>query len=92
MKEILIDGEPIKYALLPAQFRGGMQRWIEHGILPGNYLRSVLNNNLFGALRTAEPDQTREDITAIYRWLHSHAPSACFGTSERVDKWKGGLL
>lgn len=82
----------INYNALPEHMRDGMRRYIENGIMPGEFLAAVLCNDLIGALQNA--DDTNIDALPIYgRWLHNEAPVSCYGSAKAVATWmdRGGL-
>ena len=83
-----VDGVPIKYELLPNQFRGAAKRWIEHGIRPGGFLCTVIENDLLSALGIADDNMTRADIRAVALWFHWEAPSDCHGSREKIAAWR----
>lgn len=85
----MTDASYIKgLTLLPDHMRGGMRRYIEKGIPPGSFLEAVLSNDLMGAL--AEADATnRHALPAYGRYLYNDVPSACHGSSEKVEAWIG---
>lgn len=76
----------VNYDLLPSGLRGGAQRYIEHGILPGEFLTAVLCNDLREAFAYAD-DANREQLYEIVRFFWNEAPSACWGSTEKMDKW-----
>ena len=78
---------------VPDYMRGGMVRYILHGIMPGDFLQHVLSGDLFGALRKA--DDTNFYILQDYGlFLFNYAPAECFGSGKQVVEWslRGGLL
>ncbi len=78
--------------LLPNHMQDGMRRYIEKGIPPGSFLEAVLSNDLMGAL--AKADATNQYALPAYgRYIYNNVPSACHGSSEKVDAWidAGGL-
>lgn len=80
------------YDLLPQHMCDEMQRYIDHGIMPGSFLTAVLSNDLMGALGRA--DEINIHALPNYgRFLYNHAPCGCFGSAELVRAWagKGGL-
>lgn len=71
---------------LPEPIRGGMERWIAHGIRPGSFLTAVLCNDLASAVFTA--DEVNAQLLAIYvRFLQDHAPRGCWGSPENYESW-----
>jgi len=83
---------PINYDMLPEHMRGGMQRYIERGILPGSFLTAVLENNLVLAALRAD-STNRHRLLDFAEFLYSEAPSICWGSRASVDRWveRGGL-
>lgn len=71
------------YSVLPEHMREGMQRYIEHGIVPGSFLRSVLENDLMGALKNAD-DINLHRLPDYGRFLYNDMPTAIFGSPKKV--------
>ena len=63
-----------EYQKLPDQYRKGMKRYIEEGILPGSFLTMVLWNDLISAV--SHCSGPLEDMKAVVMWLYNEAPSA----------------
>lgn len=72
--------------LCPERFRGGLQRYLEHRIAPGSFLRAVLENDLMGAVGHADEESARE-LKALVQWLWQEMPSNLWGSKERVAAW-----
>lgn len=73
--------------LIPDYMHGGLQRWIEHGVVPGRFLCAVLQNDLVEAVGRA--DETNMVLLPNYvRFLWNYAPSGCFGSVEKFNDWK----
>jgi len=75
------------YSMLPEHMRGGAQRWIENGILPGSFMTAVLQNNLTEALNRAD-SINKERLHDIVAFFYNEAPSACWGSPEQVEEWR----
>jgi hypothetical protein len=72
--------------MLPEHMRDGMRYYIERGVLPGDFLTSVLLNDLKGAYGNA--DQINERRVRDYvQYLYNYAPSQCWGSVENVREW-----
>lgn len=72
--------------LLPEHMRGGMERWITHGISPGSFLEAILSNDLAGAVSTA--DAVNIGLLGLYvQYLHHYAPAACWGSVANCEAW-----
>jgi len=84
--------EDIDYSKLDERLRGGMQRWIERAILPGDYLCACLRNDLRSAFDKVD-DSGPEDVKRTIRWLYWNAPYLCWGSPERIAVWEavGGI-
>ncbi len=80
------------WSLIPQHCRAGLAAYIEHGRPVGDFLTSVLCNDLEGAVHRAD----RENRAALVNYvvfLHNYAPRPCWGSPERVKSWSasGGL-
>lgn len=76
----------INYELLPEHMREGMRRYIEHGILPGSFLRAVLTNDLMEACGQAD-DINLARLADYARFLYNYAPRGAYGSKENVAEW-----
>lgn len=72
--------------LVPAHLRGGLALYVEHGVMPGDFLCAVLDNRLFEAVARAD-EQSLAGLRGITQWLWNYAPSACFGSKEKRVAW-----
>ncbi|CUH60271.1 hypothetical protein [Thalassobacter stenotrophicus] len=78
---------------IPAHMRAGLARYILLGILPGSFLRSVLQTDLIQA--TAKADEVnREQLYKYVLFLVNYAPAGCCGSLEAIQQWsvRGGLV
>jgi hypothetical protein len=71
---------------VPEHIRGGLIRFVDHGILPGGFLQAVLSNDLPEACARAD-DENRPRLFAIVRWLWNEAPATCWGSPEAMRAW-----
>lgn len=71
---------------IPAHTQYALTEFVERGIPVGGFLHSVLSNDLFGAVDSADSENllALKDITG---WLHAHAPEACWGIEAKVLRW-----
>jgi hypothetical protein len=67
--------------------RAGLDRWISHGIPPGDFLVAVLCNDLNGAVRRADSENIQH-LPEIVNWLREHAPLTSWGSPQAVQRWK----
>lgn len=77
------------YDLLPEHIRGGMERYIEGRIPPGDFLTAVLSNDLMQAVGRADRIN-RQKLADIIYFLYTEAPAMCWGSPERVKRWLEG--
>jgi hypothetical protein len=83
----------LDYSLIPEHCRGGMRRYIEHGIYPGSFLEAVLCNDLVHAFQTAD----HINVAHMYDYvsfLYNEIPAQAWGSRERIDAWcnAGGAI
>lgn len=75
---------------IPERMMGGMKRYVNDKVKPGNFLTAVIQNDLCGALGQAD-DENMRNLPAFVGWLYNEAPMACWGSKERMHNWlKGG--
>jgi len=82
----------MNYELLPEHIKGGMKRYIEEGICPGNFLTAVIQDKLVDSFAIADEINTIK-MFDIAKFMYMEAPMACRGSKEKMDEWikKGGL-
>lgn len=88
-----INPEPfVDVSDLPKHMRGGVLRYLKHGIEPGQFLRAILENNLKEAYARAD-EINIECIKAWVIWLMYRCPAAAQGSPEIVQDWiaRGGM-
>ena len=74
------------YAKAPNNLGESFERYIEHGIPTGGFLRAVLENDLREAFGRADI-YNRSCMFEIVAWLWNEAPSTCWGSPEKVSAW-----
>jgi len=81
----------IDYGKLPEHIRHGVRRYIEHGILPGDFLRAVICNKLKESFMFAD-DTNILRMQDIVSFFYNEAPIACWGSSKDMLAWsiRGG--
>jgi hypothetical protein len=72
---------------IPDRMQGAIIRYVEKGIAPGHFLRAVINNDLAEAVGYADREN-QAALAGYVRWFYNNAPSACWGFSGAVDKWR----
>ena len=76
----------ISYAGLPEHAQAGMQRYLEHGIIPGSFLLAVLENDLMWAAGRADAVNL-VNLPAYASFLYCEAPLGSYGSPEDVREW-----
>lgn len=71
---------------IPDYMLDGLNLYFNHGIEPGSFLTSVLENNLVMAAACA--DDTNSRLLKNYaNFLYNFAPSSSWGSKEKVEAW-----
>ncbi len=73
---------------VPAHLVEGLARYFVYHVETGKFLRSVLENDLLGAYRRADPE-SGPAIPVILEALLAEAPAPCWGSVENVKTWLG---
>jgi len=81
MKEYTFRGMTI-----PEHMMDGLTRYIETGCPTGDFLKAVLENNLWFAVNHAD-EENLKILPAYIGYLVNEAPSACWGSKEIVKAW-----
>ena len=83
----------IDYSKLPDHIRHGVRRYIEHGILPGEFLRAVICNKLKESFMYAD-DTNLLRMQDIVSFFYNESPLACWGSEEIMISWssRGGMI
>ncbi len=76
------------YSLLPEHLQGGMRLYIEHGILPGDFLQAVLRNDFADAVGRADASSFFA-MPMIAAFMRDEMPPAAWGSEAKVKAWKG---
>lgn len=76
----------LDYTGLPDRFQGGLQRWVEGGMLPGSFLAAILRNDLSNTVMRADSESLLL-IRHVVQWLTAHAPGPSWGSTGAVRDW-----
>lgn len=71
---------------IPERMMGSIQRYIEHGIPPGDFLCAIIDNDLKEAVGRAD-DENMGNIPAYVAYFYNEAPGPCWGSRERRHSW-----
>lgn len=87
MSTLLVNGKPINYDAIPVPYMAdGLRLYLENGILPGDFMLSILSNDLIRACDHADINN-KHNIFAWAQWLYNYAPAGSYGSPERVQAW-----
>lgn len=83
----------IRGKCIPERMMDGINRYVEYGIIPGDFLQAVIRNNLHDAFSFAD-DENFENLAAFAGYFHNEVPSNAWGSTKRMLQWAedGGLL
>ena len=71
---------------IPARMGGSIMRYIENGILPGDFLSAVIRNDLREACGRAD-DENMANLPAYVAYFYNEAPSPCWGSDKKMTAW-----
>lgn len=71
---------------IPAHMMEALERYIEHHSPVGDFLSAVIRNDLRTAVEKAD-DVNIRNLPAYIAYLYNEAPSACWGSPERLHNW-----
>jgi len=74
------------FETIPDHMCQGLDDYIERHWKPGGFLLAVLSNDLREACALADYINIKA-LPVFVAYLHSEAPSACWGSPERVEAW-----
>jgi len=80
-----------RWAKVPDQFKGGLELYIDEGVLPGNALTALLENDLKGTYNRFDD---YANILPLLQWLYWGAPAPSWGSPVAVASWnaRGGAM
>lgn len=77
----------LNYSKYPNQDNvDGVERYIEHGIEPGDFLQAVICNDLKEACVRADRTNQRLFFEIVF-WFYNEAPEPCSGSAEKYRAW-----
>lgn len=76
----------IDYSMLPEHLRAGLQRYIEDGVKPGDFLCAVLRNDLMGAWGRAD-EYCKAQMNGIMDFVYNQMPAGSHGSEAELNLW-----
>ena len=72
---------------IPERMRPGILRYINKGVIPGDFLQAIITNNLREAFARAD-DENRHIIGNYVKLFYCHAPAGCWGSVDAMRYWQ----
>lgn len=78
---------------LPHYMQDGITRYVMHGHRVGDFLTSLLENNLSRACANADA-QNQEMLVSWVKFLWNYVPAGAWGDPKKVKAWQeqGGII
>jgi len=76
----------VDYERIPKHMRAGVKRYVEDGIMGGDFLYAVLTNNFVDTCYLADITNKEHLMDWAY-FLYNELPSECWGSEEKVEEW-----
>jgi hypothetical protein len=73
--------------LVPEHMRDGLILWIENGIMTGNFMTALMENDLMEAMGRAD-EVNQNSIKNWCVFLYTYSPRGCHGSPSRVAVWR----
>lgn len=71
---------------IPAHTQGALERYVEHGLAPGGFLKAVITNDLICAVMKAD-ELNIVAIPEIVKFLYNRVPASCWSTDDNYYNW-----
>lgn len=72
--------------VIPQHTKEALDRYINHGLDTGSFLKAVLTNDLFGAISRAD-NENAYALKDICQYIYNNTPSPCHGSVENYNNW-----
>lgn len=74
---------------VPPNVYDAIQRYVEHGVEPGGFVRACLENDLRGAVSRADA-KNKDYLQQICYMMNAAIPSMAHGSEKKVRTWLDG--
>ena len=89
-KRFIVDTDELQVNFekfcIPERMRGGIARYLTDGIPTGDFLKSVIENDLRMALWTAD-NENLAILPNYVRFFHNACPGLSWGSRDRRSAW-----
>jgi len=72
---------PTRYAI------EAINRYAEHGLMPGSFITSVLASDLKNAVYNAD-NENINTLPALIAYLRWNVPAICWGSYDKIDSYR----
>lgn len=72
--------------MIPRDTKTGIDRYVDHGVPTGSFLRAVLSNDLFEAVAKADY-HNKLALVDLCDYIYNFTPNVCHGSPEEVAAW-----
>jgi hypothetical protein len=69
------------------EFKEELYNYVILGLRPGSFHWALYANDFVSACNRSHPANSWQYIQETGKWLYHEAPSECWGSYEKVDKW-----
>ncbi len=83
MYEVTLSGT--KYHIAD-HMMDSIERYVEHGTIPGDFLQAVICNDLAQAFWRAD-DENLANLQAFVHYFFNITDSRCWGTVDKMNAW-----
>lgn len=82
----------VSYERIPSKMHRPAKRYVEEGVIPGDFLQAVLRDSLTESYGRSDKEN-KEAMEDYVMWLYNDIPGSCWGSQEAIGVWhsKGGL-
>jgi hypothetical protein len=71
---------------IPDRMMGGIERYINDHVPPGEFLQAVICNDLREAVGRAD-DENMSNLPAYVAYFYNEAPGTCWGSMDAMKQW-----
>ena len=81
-----VDEAHAKYPNIPMTTLKTLQRYVDTGCPTGNFMKAVLENDLFEAVNRADKEN-QDSLVDLVKLIFNDVPGNCHGDEEKVEAW-----
>lgn len=71
---------------IPSRMMEGIKRYVDKGVVPGQFLQAIIKNDLNGAVAHADQENL-QNIPAYVRFFYNNTPGPCSGSPAKMKAW-----